>query len=234
MTALVPSPSRWTPLLLAAGLLGCNPKVVGECDEETPCPGFSSCVEGECIVRKCSTSEDCGMEAFCDDGECAVGCDNNSDCYPGDECKKQGDGESSCVEAGCRETSVDCEFGEYCDANSGDCYNASGLLCSTCSGNGDCGGDGNECINFGSNGRYCGTTCSYDTDCPAGYMCLGLRDEFGNIVTTQCTTYCWLYVGQDDLDGPPPPPTAEGLMDQNPVVNLYDGVPLDECPEELR
>jgi hypothetical protein len=230
MMSLPSSILRWAPVVLATFTLGCNQKVVGECDEETPCPGFSSCVDGECIVRKCSTSADCGMEAFCDNGECAVGCSANSDCYPGDACNSEG----ACVTAGCRETSVDCEFGQYCDPNSGDCYNASGLLCSQCGDNGDCGGDGNQCINFGSYGSYCGATCSYDSDCPAGYMCLGLRDEFGNIVTTQCITYCWLYIGQDAPEGPPSPSEAQALLDQRPMVDLYDGVPLDECPAEVQ
>jgi hypothetical protein len=65
-------------------------------------------------------------------------------------------------------------------------------------------------------------------------MCLGLRDEFGNIVTTQCITYCWLYIGQDAPEGPPSPSEAQALLDQRPMVDLYDGVPLDECPAEVQ
>jgi hypothetical protein len=119
--------------------------------------------------------------------------------------------------------------------STGDCYNATGVLCSTCSDNADCGGNGNYCINFGANGRYCGTECSYDSDCPAGYMCLGLRDEFGNVFTTQCATYCWLYA--DEPEGPPPP-NGQGLSDggipQQAVIDAYDGVSVEECSSETR
>ncbi len=207
-------------------MAGCEKKVVGECSEDQPCQAFASCVDGECIVKKCSTSTDCGMEAHCDNGECVEGCQRDSDCYPGDECGSEG----NCKAEGCQITSVDCEFGQYCDPSSGECYNASGLLCSQCSTSGDC-GDGNVCIPWGSYGSYCGQQCSYDEDCPAGYMCLGLRDEFGSVVTTQCTTYCWLYGDSDDsMDGPPPP----GLLaDQRIVVDLFDGLP-PECPAEMQ
>ena len=216
--------------LTAFSSMGCDKKVVGECSEDIPCEGFASCVDGECILRKCSTNADCGMEAHCNGGECAVGCKVDSDCYPGDACGAEG----QCQTARCRETSVDCEFGQYCDPSTGDCYNATGLLCSQCGDNGDCGGNGNICINWGSNGSYCGIECSYDADCPAGYMCLGLRDEFGNIFSTQCTTYCWLY-SDEGADGPPPPEGMHGLSvpEQTQMVDLYDGAPL-ECPAELR
>lgn len=210
---------------------GCEKKVVGECSEDQPCDAFATCVDGECLLKKCSTAADCGMEAHCDNGECAEGCKVDSDCYPGDSCGAEG----NCRTADCRETSVDCSFGQYCDVSTGDCYNATGVLCSTCSDNADCGGNGNYCINFGANGRYCGTECSYDSDCPAGYMCLGLRDEFGNVFTTQCATYCWLYA--DDLEGPPPPDAAghaDGLPAQQLVIDAYDGIPVNECISETR
>ena len=220
---------RLTPLLVCTvALLGCETKVVGECSEDVPCQDFASCVDGECIIKKCSTDTDCGMEAHCDGGECAEGCKRDDDCYPGDACGPEG----NCVTEGCRLTSVDCEFGQYCDPSSGDCYNASGLLCSQCSTNGDCGRNGNVCIPWGSFGSYCGLQCSYDEDCPAGYMCLGLRDEFGDVVTTQCTTYCWLYNTDDDPGGPPPP-SLEMMADQGVVVDQYDGQPL-ECPAEAQ
>ncbi|HCH64900.1 MAG: hypothetical protein CL927_16990 [Deltaproteobacteria bacterium] len=231
MTAIASfSWARLAPLLfLFVVLTGCDKKVVGECSEDIPCQDFASCVEGQCIVKKCSTNADCGMEAHCAGGQCAEGCKRNDDCYPGDECGAEG----NCVQEGCRITSVDCEFGQYCDPNSGDCYNASGLLCSQCSTSGDCGGDGNVCIPWGSYGSYCGLQCSYDEDCPAGYMCLGLRDEFGSVVTTQCTTYCWLYGNSDEATGGPPPPDLQVQADQRVVVDQFDGQPL-ECASEVR
>lgn len=214
-------------LLPALLLVGCEKKVVGDCSEDQPCEGFATCVEGECILKKCSVNQDCGMEAHCADGECAEGCQVDTDCYPGDACGAEG----NCVTARCRETSVDCGFGEFCDVSTGDCYQGSGVYCSTCQDDADCGGNGNLCLNFGANGRFCGTECQYETDCPSGFTCLGIRDEFGNIFTNQCATYCWLYT--DDPAGPPPPNTSADSLGLMPEINQFDGVP-SECPAEVQ
>lgn len=211
-------------LVLGLGLGGCEKKVVGECSEDIPCQAFATCVDGECLLRKCSTNADCGMEAHCDAGECAEGCKLDADCYPGDECN-----EGTCRKAPCRETSVDCGFGQFCDVSTGECYDASGVYCHSCSDDADCGGNGNYCINFGANGRYCGAECSYDSDCPSGFSCIGLLDEFGNVFTTQCLTYCWLYSDDSSVDVPAPMSAA----DLGPAwVEMGDGsVAGSQCGE---
>ena len=38
----------------------------------------------------------------------------------------------------------------------------------------------------------CGVNCN-DRECPSGFDCLSIRDDFGNITSFQCITYCPLY-----------------------------------------
>ncbi len=189
------------PALLGLSLAGCaNKDAVQECSETEPCDDFANCVDGRCERRMCSTSADCGMEAFCaSDGRCEGGCQGADDCYPGDVCA-----EGQCVSGGCRSTSLDCGFNEFCDTTTGDCYEAGGYYCEPCTQESDCGGNGNLCLNLGGGyGSFCGVTCESEGDCPSGYTCNPIGDEFGNVFTYQCITYCWLYI--DDAEGPPGP-----------------------------
>lgn len=187
------------PLLLGVVLLAGCAQESAECSDTTPCTGFGqSCVEGVCKSRACSSSADCGMEAHCLDGECEAGCAVESDCYPGDTCT-----DGACTAKACRTTTLDCDFKEFCDVASGDCYEASGYYCGDCRDDNDCGGNGNRCLSFGQYGSFCGVTCERSADCPAGFDCIPVQDG-GQVVTNQCITYCWVYI-TDDASGPPAP-----------------------------
>ncbi len=180
-------------LALALGLLGCKESKVYECSETEPCPGFSTCREGVCEAKRCGTSADCGMEAWCDGGECVEGCQGDKDCYPGDFCDA-----GACKAGGCRNTSLDCDFNEFCDVATGECYEAAGYYCQPCDGNStdpdQCGNEDNVCLNLGGGyGSFCGVKCDTEADCPAAYTCIPVTDNFGNVFTQQCVTYCWLY-----------------------------------------
>lgn len=218
------------PLLLTAVLAvltGCQQEV-GECSETVPCGAFETCVDGTCQAKSCSSSIDCGMKSYCEVGECKGGCQSNDDCYPGQVCDLENGskGVGSCVEGACRDTSLDCGFGEFCDPASGDCYPASGYYCSDCRDDDDCGGNGNLCLGFGANGNFCGVTCDTTSDCPAGYDCVPVSDGNGNIITNQCLTYCWLYItdsrGPDAPEGlgesPVDPPEALPELKATPVA----------------
>jgi hypothetical protein len=181
----------WTLLL---GALGCQNEPA-ECSEDIPCEGFGeTCVKGACVAKSCSNSNQCGIEEYCDGGACAQGCAEDTDCYPDSVCNTES---NACKKRGCRDSNLDCGFGEYCDTSSGTCYDASGYYCRECQDDADCGGNGNICLGFGAYGSYCGVTCESTLDCPSAYECLPVSDASGNIFTNQCVTYCWMYI-QDE------------------------------------
>jgi hypothetical protein len=156
-----------------------------ECDEETPCAQIDQiCVEGECEELQCANSTQCPMESYCLAGECIRGCVEEGDCYPGWTCDTE---LQTCVEEGCQDTQTDCGYREFCNAASGDCYDAGDQYCKFCNEDWEC-GEGNICY-----GHYCGVDCSDGRECPAGFECFAFADETGNIVAYQCWTYCWLY-----------------------------------------
>ena len=81
---------------------------------------------------------------------------------------------NTCGEYGCRDTELDCEYGEYCDTTTGECYPDDRNLCGTCditAANNTC-GPGAECAAYG------GDTCWTDADCAAGESCDLFADGF--------------------------------------------------------
>lgn len=177
-----------------------------ECSEEVACGFNETCVAGKCVSHACSTSDQCGMEEYCHKGTCASGCERDEDCYPGDVCDS---GSASCATAACTDTRVDCAFQQFCNTGNGECYDAGGYYCRACQDDGDCGGNGNLCLNLGNaQTDYCGVTCVSDTDCPNGYTCAGVGDGEGNVIAYQCITYCWLYDESGRSTPPAAPPSA--------------------------
>ncbi len=163
-------------------LLACGSDAV-ECSAEISCGFGQTCDDGQCVATACATSDQCPMEHRCDDGTCVSGCAVDADCYPGDTCKAD---LASCRASGCRSTELDCSYREFCDTTTGECYDAGEQYCRPCDHDEEC-GEGNECWN-----HHCGVDCT-TSPCPAGFVCLGFTDDFGNIVARQCLTYCWLY-----------------------------------------
>lgn len=174
------------------GLTGC--KEDPECSQDVPCPFGATCVQGICQEKRCATSDQCAMEHYCAEGACVTGCEEDSDCYPGDICNTD---LLTCETGGCEDAHRDCGFKEFCNAASGECYEAAGYYCKSCSSNEDCGGAGNYCTSYG----FCGVDCNSNSDCPAGFDCAGFIDANGNIQYYQCFTYCWLY---EDYEGEMP------------------------------
>ncbi|MBI5607380.1 MAG: hypothetical protein HY902_00710, partial [Deltaproteobacteria bacterium] len=73
-----------------------------------------------------------------------------------------------------------CAAGEVCrplpGAKGGEwwCVASGGNLCDPCSKSEDCaapGHSGARCVDYGSEGRFCGVACQGDADCGAGYHC---------------------------------------------------------------
>ncbi len=177
-------------LLLLA--LACRP--APECSEDLPCGLTETCVEGVCQPLSCATSAQCPLEQHCADAACVAGCTADSDCFPGDACERaEGEEVGSCAPATCEDSHVDCAFGEFCDHQGGDCYDAEGYYCRPCGDDADCGGGGNVCLSWGDNGHFCGVRCEAEQDCPSGYTCTVVDDAAGNVTDSLCITWCWMY-----------------------------------------
>lgn len=159
----------------------------GDCDAD---PGeVKACVAGYCESVDCLTSSDCPMGEICDiDGnDCEAGCNTDLDCLAGFSCD---DGE--CRDYGCRSTVLDCDFGHYCNDDTGQCELADNNFCASCNtasnnydnqgttttcddeliGNDFCGGAGNYCADWYFAGvEACLIGCDDQEDCPAGSQC---------------------------------------------------------------
>jgi hypothetical protein len=196
-------------LVLLLALAGCGEKP--ECSQDSPCPFGATCQEGQCVSARCANSSQCGMEQRCEQGSCVAGCAEDADCYPGDACDTES---GTCVDDPCTDAHQDCAFKEFCNAASGECYEAAGYYCRGCDGDGDCGAEGNHCY-----GGYCLVECSRDADCPAGFYCYGFVDSAGNIQYYQCFTVCEMY---EDYTGsassaPMPDPALPRLLPIDPA-----------------
>ena len=167
-------------LLVFLMLVGCPSRDV-ECSEEKPCPFGETCREDVCVSQSCATSVQCGIEQYCKDSECVGGCEVDEDCMFGDLCDTEA---KACTPAECTNTSLDCDFGEFCSPD-GSCYDAGGFYCKPCRDDGDCGGGENMCLS-----GDCGVWCNDDHDCPAGFDCYPVYDFNGNVVSNQCYTDC--------------------------------------------
>ena len=55
-------------------------------------------------------------------------------------------------------------------------------LCSECSANADCGGNGNLCVTVGRSGKRCATACTDDRGCPSGYKCKAIASSSSSTI----------------------------------------------------
>jgi hypothetical protein len=116
-------------LLLLLLLAGCQAK---ECETSANCQDGTVCTEsGICVEVSCNSSGECPIETWCnsDTGSCEPGCLGDRDCLPTNECDE---GTRQCVQPGCRTTQLDCDLGQFCNALSGQCYDAGGYYCQQC------------------------------------------------------------------------------------------------------
>lgn len=179
---------------LAAALLlaGCGKTF--ECDEETSCDFGETCVAGLCQESACATSAQCPIETYCaPNRRCEPGCEADADCRAGYECNLSTT-PGTCEQEPCVSSHVDCGFGEFCNAATGECYAAGGQYCRPCEPETvtqDCGAGG-VCY-----AGACAPDCAGGRECPSGFECLPFVNDAQQIVAWRCFTYCWLY---DDYD----------------------------------
>ncbi len=129
------------------------------------------CAPGEgCFLDKCSENGDC-QSGWCVDhmgeGVCTIPC--TEECPQGWSCQQV---------AG---TAPDIVYL---------CVSDFANLCRPCGGNPDCksvGGAEDVCIDYGSEGSFCGGGCLVDEDCPWGFSCAEATTVDG-IATKQCVS----------------------------------------------
>jgi hypothetical protein len=182
-------PALLAGLMMTFGLEAC---AAVECEISANCPQGKVCSEaGLCIEVGCSSSLDCNMEEWCSDesGLCTSGCLHDRDCFPTENCDAAN---RTCVRPGCRNTQLDCEFGEFCNNLTGECYDAGGFYCETCESTKDCGSGNNVCLRMGGSSQtYCGVDCASGQLCPRGYECARVRSLGDVTVGFQCVAACW-------------------------------------------
>lgn len=209
--------------LLAGSLAACDGPTTFECDQDTPCGFGSQCVQGQCIEGRCSNSSQCPIEHTCTERECVPGCSLDSDCLPGDRCNTE---TATCEPEGCIDTEVDCHFGQFCNQGTGDCYDAADTYCKRCDTDSQC-GEGNLCF-YG----YCAVSCSGGRECPAGYSCEDVTDQFGNPLARVCITFCEQYSdyepGEWERESPVDPGSA--LTPDERVITPERAEAAGVCP----
>ncbi len=205
-------------LLLLLSLLACEPKEVPDCYDHGDCKENQGCLEGACRWVDCLENASCMLEQFCDTDSytCVEGCQGDDDCLSGEACDVAS---QTCVAAGCRDTALDCEYGQICDPESGRCQADERALCEPCDALGDatCPDDGicvmevnqdaycqsdedcmpdESCDEFDA-GKFCHSDrCRFECDaedsnsCPRGWMCQVTQ---GHPETDTCAAACyWL------------------------------------------
>lgn len=157
---------------LGAGLLSCKKEFYEGCSYHSDCDDGQLCNDNsECVDVGCTSSDDCAAGEFCTSRfECKTGCEGDSDCLAGETCNPA----HECKAYGCRDTELDCNYGETCDTASGECRPASGSFCESC----DVRKSGSQC---GATGECLwavdGGSCSSPSDCDAGYTCEDLTGD---------------------------------------------------------
>ncbi len=173
--------------LSALALTGCSKDPSSfECNDNSGCGEGEACIGGSCEDVDCLARNDCPYGSYCDIQyyQCTEGCRVDQDCYSGQICQDR-----QCVAGGCTDTQVDCSFGEFCDLESGSCYDAGDLYCQECDADLECGGTANFCIQQDA-GSFCGVNCYSVDDCPQGYDCIEVTDQYGNVRGGNCYAEC--------------------------------------------
>lgn len=185
-------------VFMSLGLVGCGTS--SGCSDNADCQDMEVCVRtnpsrpGVCADVECVTNEHCDLGAYCSsapDYVCTPGCNADDDCRAGQTCNVS---TNSCQAYGCRDTELDCAYGEFC--TNGSCVADTAPHC-----DGSCDpftpnscGAGNACAAWNlhgscnlsnndsdcGNNQYCGafeidesSSCDslFNTGCPTGWNC---------------------------------------------------------------
>ena len=224
-------------LCVAFGL-GCSTaKEAPPCTSNSDCTEGQACVEKECKTVDCLSSSDCALGEHCDEKyTCSTGCDESTDCLAGQTCIS-----GTCLDYGCRDTHLDCAYGEFCDTTTGLCYPDDSNTCGDC----DPGTDANcfavyeqgPCSSTGScpRGQECyiseyddSRICSSDADCDRDETCIGLNTGSGGTEGPYCSTLtCFSGATYAACDPSVPNECARGFQCQD--LGRGQGVCFGDC-----
>lgn len=197
------------PLLFVFSLLmGCTSGGTSvACVDNSSCNN-QACIDNQCVDVDCLSSNDCALYEYCHDEEytCTPGCSVDTDCMAGESCDLQ---TNTCEEYGCRDTQLDCPIGDYCNQNSGDCYDDPHGTCDYCTYNDNYndqiellfGGSlqDRHCVQWDASGStfywlsLCNTNQGTEA-CPRGFTCYdNIYDPSAGIEVSACIGACEFY-----------------------------------------
>jgi Cys-rich repeat protein len=174
----------WIVTIFSVFLISCGDNGGGggaagtSCQLDSDCPKETVCQGGSCVVKGCSTADDCGDGQICvDDGSgngtkvcTAIECISDGDCANGATCV-DGLCVGGTVPQGCK-SSADCPAGQTCDTATGNCAPVppSSLgECAACVEQADCEA-GLECGKVGVS-NHCTRPCTQQGECASGWTC---------------------------------------------------------------
>lgn len=215
-------------LLLSCTFFASNPPNQ-QCENHAQCPSGRSCLNNRCRQVDCLSSFDCPLREVCNpDSLCVSGCNQDSDCFPGETCSQ-----AQCVPYECRTSQLDCQIGERCIDQK--CIEVEPSPCDPCTyTDWEQGiGDQRECVIVSYNRTipcdwrldegcpdtmscypadgvglvdegvciysYAFFRCDVDTDCPRGFSCA--QDIYANDSDIHvCWGDCNVYISQGWLE----------------------------------
>ena len=177
----------------------CEP--IGECTMDTDCPANKICnsrageTTGSCAPF-CQGDADCPISNTCQmiSGryKCAPGCATNQNCPLDQRCNattRLCEGPMVGAARVCQSTSA-CRTCEVCNASRYECESAKTAFphCQMCSSPSECGGG--TCVQLDDGARWCLRFCATGSECPQGFVCLGLTGGTGQSVCVPSSRTC--------------------------------------------
>jgi hypothetical protein len=179
--------------------------LIGECMTDTDCPDNKICntppvplggdTMGICAPF-CAGDTDCPIGNTCQmiSGryKCAPGCSSNQNCLLDQRCNMnthQCEGPMVGTARICQSTQA-CDTCEVCDPATLECASAKTAFpyCQQCSSPSECGGG--TCVKLDDQLNWCLRFCVTGSDCPQGFVCLGLTSGAGQSVCVPSSRTC--------------------------------------------
>jgi hypothetical protein len=180
--------------------LRCDNKVcvlIDECMTDADCPANKVCnvapgeVSGSCVPF-CQGDTDCPIGQTCQMNsgryECVPGCATTANCPLDQRCNASHQCEGPMVNGVqiCQTTSA-CGTCQLCDPATYECGPAKTVFpyCQACSTPSECGGG--TCVQI-DDGRWCLRYCATGSECPQGFVCLGLTGSSQSVCVPSTRT----------------------------------------------
>jgi hypothetical protein len=177
-------------------------EVAGECTDDNACPANKICslsiadpTMGICAPF-CGSDTECPIGQTCQQDsmkyKCKPGCATNANCPLDQRCNtgtSQCEGPMVGSARVCQTTSA-CATCEICNPASYQCQSAKTDFphCQACASPSECGGG--TCVQLDDGARWCLRYCITGSECPSGFVCLGLSTGSGLSVCVPSSRTC--------------------------------------------